>query len=211
MAPNSGGSDALTIPFTFSTIGNVLVVIPLWASNLTARDTSMTTGGANIPTFNGTTMAVGTLSNSSRSHAGIYTIAPAAAGTQDVIVAPASGWRSGACRVEEWTGVDITTPLNIAQSHSISFSGDTFDMDAVTTDVGGVLIGGANFGALTPVPALTVGSLRSGGESGGDGTKDFYALWSYAPIPTAGVTQHLTHTQTGQTRTVGIIAELNPA
>lgn len=198
-----------TASITPTSASNVIVAFVCIEHNgTTGLDTSIDTGGANVPTLGGNTMVVGELANRSRRHAGIYAYHPSSTAAQTFSL-PVS-LRGAAVMLAEYSGVDTTTIFNANTGISSVSNGDV-SPSLTTVDAGGYLVGCATFTFATTTPTAVTGTeIGSAGGTGGD-AKDIAYIAADIAVASAGATEGVAFNTTAGGSEVGVCCELNPA
>ena len=198
----------LTRSYTMSSADNVLIAMLCYESNSTSGDTSIETGGANIPKFNAVEMVVGGVENSSRRQTCIFGINPGITSAANFVFDPAVAARGLSVLIEEWAGVDKTLIFSGATGTTFSASADVaVPITPLHTD-GKVLTIAAFIDELVAVTAAG-GTLSAEGPSGGT-TNDLRSGYARSDVVTASVSQTATLTQAGNSSARGLAVELKP-
>lgn len=207
-SPNPAASP-LTLTYTPASADNVIIASLHLDSNVNARDTSIDSGGANLPTWNGNTMQFGVLGQVSRRHMGIYGLQAGTTSPATLSIAPANVMRGATLKLFEYEGVNTTTIFNA--SGTTTGGGDTRNPTLTTVDANGVLFGGVTWDAEGTASTVTTGTLRgTEGQSGG-GARDIRHINADAAVIAAAATEGVSFNQTGNVSAVGCVVELNPA
>jgi hypothetical protein len=201
-------ASPLTLSYTPTASGNVLVLIAHIESAGTSRDTSIDAAGGQLPTWNSNTMQFGALGQSSRRHVGIYGLQAGTTSSADFSIAPTNGMRGASLICLEYSGVDTTTIFNALGT---AFStGDTITPALTTVDAGGHLVGAATWDAEGTASTVLTGTLRSEGASGAV-AKDIRRIVADIAVASAGASENVSFNQTGNLSATAAIVELNPA
>lgn len=198
-----------TASITPTSTANVIVAFVCVEHNATTGlDTSMDTGGANVPTLGGNTMVVGELANRSRRHAGIYAYHPNSTSAQTFSL-PVS-LRGAAVMLAEYSGVDTTTIFN-ANTGSVTVADGNVNPTLTTVDAGGYLVGCGTYIDVSAVPTVTTGTeIGTAGVTGAD-AKDLAYIAADIAVASAGATEGVAFNQTTGGSETGVCCELNPA
>ena len=202
-------STPLTVSYTPAAAGNVLVFLVSFESGGTSWDSSIYTGGANIPTWNGTTVNVGDVQNNSRRHCASYVLQASTTSAADFVINPANGIRGAVVHILEYSGVDTASPINAAGG--TTSGGANITPTLTTVDVGGLLVGAATFGDETVASTASTGTQRGTEAASGAAGQDIRSIAAEIAVASVGAVEGITFNQVGNTSASSTIIELNAA
>ena len=211
LEPYPGGTigAATTQTITLGDAANTIIAIVLWDRQANNNlDTSMDTGGGNLPTCGGNDMTVGDLFNQNKRHAGIYGYKPGTTAQQTVSINPNANSR--AMLLLEYSGVNDTI---FNASGGASGAGQTSRSPVLTTvDSDGVIVGGVWWSfkdviATVSAPATELGATGQTGTNNLDGVYQAGTV----DVAAAAASEGITFNSNAASDVAACIVELNPA
>lgn len=189
--------NPLTLAYTVQDTDSIITV---FVGNQTDNSNETNYG---TPTFGGVAMTQVELQANARTGCAMYWIKPSATGSTTFSID--FGIRAMSIFIEEWEGVDTTTPINA------SAKGTTLGLTLTTVDAAGKIIGGSTNADETVAYTVTTPSetIEREGQSG-SGSLDGRSGVHSVDVASAAATEGITFAGPGNL-TATIIAELNPA
>lgn len=207
----ASASTPQTLVHNMASASNVIIARVCLESGSSALDSSIDSGGANLPTIGGFAMTFGALGRISRRHAGIYTYHPNTTGNVTFSISPANGLRGFSVRLDEYSGVDTTTILQANGSGQQNTSA-SMPHTLTTVDANGVLLGCvAGSDETTSFTVTTPAETIDEENQTGGGAQDIRAGWHAVDVSSASATEGITWDQTGNVSAASALVELKPA